>query len=212
MLGYPSGYTWHPGIGDPTLKGWVLTLGYFLAMTLSIWTGIRQYQAEKTRKETNFSFSLAWYWWGMAFFLFIAGVNKQLDFQTEFILWAKAMAKQGGWYTCCRRKVQVAFIAALGTGTFLVSGALTWKVYKRMRAGTVQHPGALLLATLGTVFILFFILLRAASFHHVDRIMALRFSGFYAADWLEAGGILLVILAGTRALQLSFRSSRNEDK
>jgi hypothetical protein len=66
-------FNWRPGIGDPTIGGWITVLLYFLAV-LSTWktSGVISTPNEKAL-------------WLLICLMFVAlGINKQLDLQTAF--------------------------------------------------------------------------------------------------------------------------------
>jgi len=51
------------------------------------------------------------------------------------------------------------------------------------------------LALLGATFLIAFVLIRAASFHHIDRLITSSIFGFRWNWILEMGGIIVVLLA-----------------
>jgi hypothetical protein len=64
-----------------------------------------------------------------------------------------------------------------------------------------QMPGSTRLALCGLVVLTAFVLIRAASFHHVDILLNTRAIGL-KFNWIfEIGGILLVLLASSLRLQ-----------
>ncbi len=105
--------------------------------------------------------------------LAILGANKQLDLQSSLTSVARELAHQQGWYEQ-RREVQVRFIASLIAFSTLGAALMTFKLRK-------ADP-ATLVAVLGAVALLCFIVVRAASFHQVDLWVTTPIAG------LEAGG------------------------
>ena len=107
MASYFTAIGWTPGIGDPSVLGWLTVVAYFYCA----------YLAFKVSRHC-FSKSDAWreraLWFGVFVFLLLLGINKQLDLQSFFTASLKYHAHQSGWYEQ-RRLFQVAFIAVIGT-------------------------------------------------------------------------------------------------
>jgi hypothetical protein len=122
--------------------------------------------------------------WGIfALIMFCLCINKQLDLQTAMTEFFRQMAKEQGWYRI-RFLFQVGFIAAL-TIALPVSG---WYAYRLSQ----PFPKAVKYAGLGLGFIAFFILIRAASFHHIDRLLGESLIHL-RLNWIfELGGIGIV--------------------
>jgi hypothetical protein len=176
-----AGFKWMPGIGDPTIAGWV-TVGLYLAASVVCWWVWRGHDGAGPFRDREIR---AWRW--LAALLLALGINKQLDLQTAVTEAGRMLAHRQGWYDQ-REIVQLWFVivvAALG----LV--AVTLLVVWTRRAG-----GATRLAMLGASLVLTFVVIRAASFHHVDRFINERFLGLRWNWILEIGGISLVLLAG----------------
>jgi hypothetical protein len=167
---------WHPGIGDPTPMGWITVLAYGLTAALC-GRCARQLSAPV-------------FWWGITVALVLLGLNKQLDLQTWFTQLGRDMARRDGWYGQ-RHHYQVAFIAVMG-GVFLaavVTIALAlrgqWLAYLRVWGGMA--------------LLLFFIVVRAASFHHVDALLISDIGGM-RLNWVFELGALALIGSGARQL------------
>jgi hypothetical protein len=102
MLAFTDDSQWRPGIGDPTLMGWVTVAAYFITAVFC-WKSAR---AEDLRARRNSARSReALFWWAVFCFLFLLGVNKQLDLQTWFTLSAKHVALKTGWYEQRHKRV-----------------------------------------------------------------------------------------------------------
>jgi hypothetical protein len=123
------------------------------------------------------------FWAGTAMLLVLLGLNKQLDLQTLLTHVGRWMAEQEGWYGS-RRLVQAAFLVALAAAAFLSLGALS--AWLRRSAILVK------LAAFGIVLLFGFILLRAASFHHMDLWVTQNDGGIRRGWWLELAGILII--------------------
>lgn len=185
---------WSPGIGDPTFWGWITVAAYFLAASLSV----RSVRAAQLAGQQWQSESL--FWLILAVALFGLGLNKQLDLQTLLTELVRAMAKEDGWYRD-RRAYQEAFIfiiTALGAVTILIILARVRKLCSEIK-----------IAATGLIFVICFVVIRAASFHKVDALIS---SDFFGMNWnalLELPGILLVLGS---ALAYSQRTSRTNLK
>jgi hypothetical protein len=173
IFAFTDGDRWRPGIGDPTFIGWFTVVAYFATAYLC-WraAGNSQYQRK-----------IRWFWNGLAILLVLLGINKQLDLQTELTFIGRDFAKATGWYED-RRIVQAIFILIVALVGFSVTAALFWfyrNELRRLRA-----------ASAGVGFLMTFIVIRAASFHHVDQF--LRFDpGGVRMNWvLEIGGIAAI--------------------
>jgi hypothetical protein len=176
MLAYSANGQWEPGIGDPSVMGWVTVAAYFIGALLcgrTAWSHSRH----ATRSNSK---GPAVFWSILAVGLVLLGVNKQLDLQTWLTLFAKRIALHEGWYSE-RRAVQGAFIGmvALGGAASLVG--------MRLLAGQLTRPVVMALA--GAVFLGCFILIRASSFHHVDQMLGMDLGGLKVNWILELGSI-----------------------
>jgi hypothetical protein len=83
--------------------------------------------------------------------------------------------------------VQVCFII----GVAAVCLAATLILFFWIRRSPIQTW----LALVGSTFVLGYVLIRAASFHHIDRFIGGRILGFKWNWILEMGGIAIVLLA-----------------
>lgn len=172
-------FNWSPGIGDPTVGGWITVLLY-AAACVSCWStaSLLRLRSRDTERER-----LAWRWVAVLFLLL--GINKQLDLQTGFTELGRVIASSGGWYES-RQTVQIYFIGLVAFACMAVAGALLFLVRKASFQAWIGLSGA--------VFVLGYVLIRAASFHHIDRFIGGRVLGFKWNWILEMGGISVVIL------------------
>lgn len=125
------------------------------------------------------------FWLLSALFLLGLGINKQLDLQTALTALGRQLARDGGWYGE-RRTFQTAVIFA---GLLLAPGvaiALAW-LTRGMRARVLVT-----LAGLGLLGA--FVILRAASFHHLDVAMRTPVFGLKLHTVLELAGIAVVTI------------------
>lgn len=169
---------WKPGIGDPTVMGWVTVAGYFVAAALLLYKrrlALSLYSSDwKQHRRLLLGFAL----------LMIAlGLNKQLDLQTFMTDVGRELAEAQGWYEN-RRVVQMILLAALGVGV-LGLGIVVMRVRGMLR----PHR----LALVGMLFLLGFVAMRASSFFKVDRLLGVQFAGVKMNWVFELGGIGIVI-------------------
>ena len=178
--------------GDHTLFGWATVFLYFLA---SLCTG---YQAKLAKANQENSF----FWLGLTVLLIFLGLNKQLDLQTNLTEWLRGVSKAHGWYDQ-RRGIQLVFVSLMGLAIPLLLISLraflynSWQRYK--------------LTWIGIVLLLVFVLVRAASFHHVDTffyktIGSLR---YYQALEMLAIGLIIISTFYNNKSQVSVSSKVN---
>jgi len=101
-------------------------------------------------------------------FLFLS-INKQLDLQTALTEAGRYLAHYQGWYEQ-RQVVQLAFIAPIAVISLIC--IITLLVWVR------DAPVSTWLALMGTTLVIVYVLIRAASFHHVDRLIGRTVLGF----------------------------------
>ena len=180
---------WRPGIGDPTVIGWIITIAYFFAFILCLWAGISAKNNEKPKGVHENGGLLI----GVAVLLLLFGINKQLDLQTLLTIMGRQLAKAQGWYII-RRSIQLIFVV-LFTLVVLLSLAIWARWMKRRWRQYGLHFA-------GTVIILLFVMIRAASVEHVSlRHYPGHTSGIYiVVSLLELVGILTVGLGSALCL------------
>jgi hypothetical protein len=181
---------WQAGIGDPTIVGWTTVVAYGLAA----WYCYLCQKNTEYRPQRTF-------WLGMALLMAILGVNKQLDLQTWFTQTGREIAIEYGWYER-RRLIQMLFIAWLAIGAIVAS---SW--IKRVVHSLDVHAKA---ASLGAVLLALFIVARAASFHHIDKLLGFSIDSVSVNAVLELAGIAVVALSARTCLRglLRKRESR----
>ena len=187
---------WRPEIGDPTFMGWFTVAAYFFCALVAF---IAAFVPNREDRRAHLL------WLGIAFFMILLGINKQLDLQSLFTEMGRQVARKQGWMEH-RRTVQFWFIVGLGVTAisgFIMLNVVMRNVFRRF-----------MLAFSGLFFLVSFIVIRAASFHHFDE--AIHFRIFSAKlNWiLELGGISLVALAGIQEIARKrrgfYHSSRRE--
>ncbi|PZN92614.1 MAG: hypothetical protein DCF31_15555 [Alphaproteobacteria bacterium] len=152
---------------------WLAVAGYLVGAALCLW---RRGGADAGRERL--------FWLVAALLLLGLGLNKQLDLQTMLTDWGRRAAREGGWYAQ-RRALQLAFVAAAAVAVLLVGAGLAGLVRGlRLRVRVVLAGLALLGA---------FVLVRVASFHHIDVAMRTPVLGLKLYTVLELAGIAIVI-------------------
>ena len=172
-----EGGRWKPGIGDPTVMGWLTVAAYFVTALGCYWSAWREPLPDGTRRPHT---RPAAFWLVLAGLLVALGINKQLDLQSL----ATQIGRDAihGWNLYEKRRVlQVGFMLAVGlmcAGSF---AALLWVARHSLR-----HRW---LAIVGMLFILGFVVIRASSFHNVNVLLSARLGGMKWNWILELGGI-----------------------
>ncbi len=173
MIPSLQGIHWRPAIGDPTIMGWVTVAAYFLTAAASFFRAVDQ------RDGRNGKF-----WMALGLFLLILGVNKQFDLQSLCTDIGRVIARRQGWYGD-RRAFQFIFVMIL----FVATMSIVFTTFVMLRASLRQ----LALPCAGVALLLGFIVIRAASFHHVDRVIRMELSGVRINWILELGGIGIIL-------------------
>jgi hypothetical protein len=200
--------SWSPGIGDPTAAGWITVVAYFGAAVLC-WR-VYRHRAAHAAPSAVPGYALVllpWLlallgrrraldrvgvevraralWLGLSVLLVFLGFNKQLDLQTIVTEVGRMAAHAGDWYAN-RRVVQLSFIVGV-----LLAGLWGLRAVWLLAQGNVAEMRAVLL---GTVSLLCFVAIRAASFHHVDLLLGYRLAGLRINWILELGAVAIIAL------------------
>jgi hypothetical protein len=199
--------SWAPGIGDPTVVGWITVVAYLVAagLCLRVYRRLPAPAAAfgalvgavvalvpvfwaitgRARRLATLPAHarLRGLWLSLAILLLLLGINKQLDLQTALTEVGRILAHREGWYER-RRVVQLALIVCV-----LLAGACGLRAIVLLTRGSLRSMRAVLAGTLALVC---FVVIRAASFHHVDILLGLRLGGLKANWILELGGIAFV--------------------
>ena len=183
-------FNWTPGIGDPSIRGWV-TVVLYLACAFVCWR-----TAHKLSKQASNCTQEIRIWWCVSVLFMVLGVNKQLDLQTALTELGRIIAQHQGWYEH-RQTVQLVFIVFIA----LTSALSAIMLIGWARNSTLPTWTALI----GTTMVVGFVLARAASFYHVDTFVDIRVLG-WRWNWIaEIGGIVLVLVASYWRLHLMNR-------
>ena len=214
---------WEPGIGDPTFFGWLAVFCYFAAAYLSYRAGRLERRLQPRSSETGYGWGqlaretmekirttlrqpasifklnyasggseilLPTFWFALCGVLVFLGFNKQLDLQSCFTQVGRDMAHSEGWYEG-RRTVQAIFVLVMALGGLLIIVASYWYIHAVWRR---YH-----IAFFGIVYLVTFVIIRAASFHHMDIFLQSTFAGIAFNHILELGGILFIGYAAWNA-------------
>jgi len=165
---------WYPGIGDPSVVGW-LTVAAYLAACVLCWRCAVRSRAHKDGAQAV--------WFFLAALLLVMGVNKQLDLQSLVTQVARDMVKANDWP---RRVVQVWFVAGVVVAGPVMIGAVLWLARRKLKQ--------LAMALVGVLFLICFVMVRAVSYHSIDQMLGTRFAGAKLNWILELSGIGCVAL------------------
>jgi len=173
-------FNWTPGIGDPTIGGWV-TVALYLLASGSCWISAQKLGLEEVPRSNERRA-----WRAMSVLLLVLGIIKQLNLLTALTAAGRVLARNQGWYEQ-RQFVQLVFIAVAAM-TCLIA-AITLLLWAR------NSPIPTRIALMGTSVVLGFVLIRAVSFHQVDRFIGERVLSLRWNWILEMSGISLVLFA-----------------
>jgi hypothetical protein len=129
-------------------------------------------------------------WFGLTGLFVVLAICKQLDLQSWLVGIGRAVARSEDWYER-RRIVQAIFVVAVAASGLVVLPALAW-LTRRARRTTG-------LAVVGATFLITFILIRAASLHHIDQLLARKVVGLRLSWALEISGIVCVAIGAFNA-------------
>lgn len=175
---------WRPTIGDPSFVGWFTVVSYFACAVLSSILALTNQNTDRR----SFLF-----WCIISLIMILLGINKQLDLQSLFTEIGRQIVRAQGWMDH-RRIVQFWFIVAFGTtaiAAFLSLVRIRRDLFRRFT-----------LAFTGLFFLLCFIVIRAAGFHHFDEMLGFRLFGAKMNWLLELTGIYAIVLAAFKEIIL----------
>lgn len=168
---------WRPTIGDPSVMGWFTVGAYAACAALAFWAA-RPHPGDDRRS--------VFFWGAVGLLMALLAINKQLDLQSLLTEIGRQIARHQGWMEQ-RRSVQAWFIA--GFSLLAAAGFLGFVFLMR------QWFRRFMLAFIGLFVLLSFIIIRAASFHHVDRFLDVRILHLRMNWILELSGISIVLAA-----------------
>lgn len=191
----PSGVigNWSPGIGDPTVTGWIAVIAYLA-------TAVVCFRLARRIPKVSGSLGRERVLWTVIAGVFLAlGINKQLDLQSAITEIGRILADRQGWYER-RRAVQRQFVAGVALlAVVAMAGAIA------LARGSSR---AARLAILGTGLVLAFVVVRAASAHRFDHFIGSEWFGIKNNAILELGGIAVVFAAAQLRLRVTGRRAR----
>lgn len=187
LLAAMTAHGWSPGPGDPTFMGWLITGCYFVAAFLAFAAA----RVEKRALSTSGPPLVPRFWIIAGVAMLILGINKELDLHTAVTLFGRQLARSQGWYAQ-RRPVQLLFVITVGLLAFAALSTGLWLLRRSWRRYAV--------ALIGLLSLVAFIVIRAASFHHVDVFLRHEIRGMRLHKYIELAGIVLVALAAARSL------------
>ena len=161
---------------DRTTFAWVVVGFYFAAAGASLWAARRADSRER------------YFWIGTAILLVLLGLNKELDLQTVLTQQARALVRHLGLYEE-RRLMQGIFLLSLTAAGLIAAfmlGAWLRRSSKPAKAAAV-----------GLVLLFAFVVMRAASFHHIDHWVTMDIAGLRSGWWLELAGSAVVGISAT---------------
>jgi hypothetical protein len=173
--------------GDRGIMPWFITLAYFATAGLAIWAGRKEKQKMLGRGRR---WHAPMFWFVLGGLLIALGINKQLDLQSDLTEVGRSVARSGGWFEH-RRVVQGIFVVVFALAAIAAVAGAAWflrDLWKRYR-----------LAFTGIIYLCAFVIIRAASFHHVDQALYHTFLGGFVNTALELGGNAVIALAAYRA-------------
>ncbi len=160
--------------------GWLITLAY-LVLVLAIIKLIIDVAASQTHDRRR----LVGFWVIVFLFYLFFGLNKQLDLQTFLTATGRCMSKLQGWYRERRAFQFNVTMAGLAATVVFLLGFMFY-----FRTVTTRSW----MAILGITCSLVFVVLRAASIHHVDQLFKMEFFTLKAHAIMEITGIALVFV------------------
>ena len=156
---------------DQSGLAWFIVAAYFAG-------ALAAFAASRSASTTE-----ARFWLGVSLLLVLLGFNKELDLQSMLTEAGRALTRAIGIYEQ-RRLLQGAFL-------LLLAGAAAFAIF-RLTKVLRRSSGPVRTAAVGIAILFAFILLRAASFHHIDDWVTVDIRGLRSGWWLELVGILVI--------------------
>jgi hypothetical protein len=179
---------WRPGIGDPTVIGWVTVAAYFSTVLLCLLC--TRYPDD--RLHSRYHPYYRQFWRGVALIMALLGVNKQLDLQSLFTVIGRDVVQSSG-FNDYKRMIQALFLLVLAISSiFIYKAAIS-------RFSWCYHHYRLTFWGLG--FLIVFILARASSFHHFDWFINVKILGIRTNWILELGGITCIAISAINQIR-----------
>lgn len=158
---------------------------YALSALVAGWVAIAAPFPRRSRHRERF------FWTLLAIGLVLLTINKQLDLQSFMTAIARCIALAEGWYDQ-RRTMQSVFILVFALTGFLLGLYFLW-----LLRGTMKRSA---LPLFGAVLVICFVLIRAVSFHAIDKLIHLTLPSWGSAVsvnfLLEIPGPLIILASG----------------
>ena len=148
--------TWQLGLHDQTFVGWFTVVSYLVATALCLRCALIPDRIGPDMNTNRFCL----FFWALTILTLFLGINKQLDLHHGLTFYLRDIAREGGWYEQ-RRQYQLAFIVVFGMMMIAFMSMMTWMMW-----GMAKRT---MIAMAGLCLVLFWVILRATSFHHVDH-------------------------------------------
>lgn len=180
---------WTPGIGDPSITGWLTVLAYFVTAFFSFQVYQQRNYIFSSKKELQTNL-----WRAIAIVMLVLAFNKQLDIQTLFTEIGRYVFASFGLLEFKRVFQAMLIIVILSGGLVgcVVLFVLFRKVFRFHR-----------LAIIGLCFLMAFILIRAASFHNMDHLIGSQIMGLHLNAIFELSGIGLVFYNSLQLIKIA---------
>jgi hypothetical protein len=161
---------------------------YVIAASIAAWAFATARRAElrfsvSEPGEARDQRSMKHLWLLITVTMVLLGLNKQLDLQTLLIQTVRERAYEHGWYND-RRRYQVDFILIISAAAVFFGIGLSLRLRRVLRR--------VIVAVAGLGMLVVFVLIRASSFHYVDRALSLG-GRFRVNALIELSGIGLII-------------------
>ncbi|MBL8820517.1 MAG: hypothetical protein JNL58_31125 [Planctomyces sp.] len=192
---------WVWGLGDPSPGAIFVTVFYFVVALLCGFVTRRRWQVTRDFGPQYDGKTGNRFWVLLTLLLVLLGINKQADLQSLVTLFGRDILRDMGLYEN-RREIQTLFI-----GVVVLIGALGVLVFLwQIRKSSWWSY----LAVLGVAVQVVFIVIRATSFHHIDRLLGVRIQELNSIKFnlvLESTGLTLMLVAALGEL-LQLRGRR----
>ncbi|MCA9296528.1 MAG: hypothetical protein KC983_08420 [Phycisphaerales bacterium] len=169
---------WTPGIGDPTITGWLSVVGYYLIALLCV-AIVHAIRRTGSRRQVAA-------WMMLAGTFMLLGLIKQFDLLSAVTAFLRDQAKRTGHYA---DRHEWSGMVMLGIA-IIVAGGLAWSMH-RLRPRTRAQRGI----ALGTSMLILFIVTRSASIHTIDHLLRATIGSLRLNAWIEFS-LLFTIAAG----------------
>ncbi len=175
---------WSPGLADPSPAGWVTVAAYVVVVWLC-WRARADGHASGDRVGER----MAMLWGAFAAGLIVLGFDRLLDLQAALAESVRLMAHDQGWYGD-RRPFQLRLIELMVLADALFGLLLVYLAR--------QNLGRMIVAIVGVVELVGFVLIRGVSYHYIDSFLRLNVAGVRSNTLFELGGLVLIGVGAIR--------------